>query len=584
MLQHLLVDNIAILDRAEVDFYTGFTVITGETGSGKSLLIDAIGLALGEKVSPKSLLRPGVDKARVELTVGLDNPAQHEAVSAILAQYGAESALDDSPSTLWLSRDFTPQTSRCRINGLPVPREALAALRPWLVAIQGQHGLMHLFQPSQQRHLVDAFGGPPVAALKAQVKQAYLHWSEAKAAYQALVEQQQVAQERLMLWQVQLAELEAVQLASPTEVDDLQAKLQRLSHGESLVQGAGQAVNLLHDTDNAASVELLLAKALKSLRPAASLDASLESQVVALEGVLSQTQELIESLTTYADSIDTDPHALSQVSERLYALEALQRKYAMNLPDLITKRDQLAHQVAQVTHSDEHLAQLQAAVDAAYQTLLAHCQDLTAARQQTAHRLQGGILAELQDLGLAGAQFTVSLAPCEPTAEGAETIQFMFTANPGMPLAPMAEIASGGELSRVLLAFQCVLAAQSPLSTLIFDEIDTGISGVTSKKVAEKLVQLGQSVQVLAITHQPIVIGQGAAHLHVQKQIVPPSRPATHDKARPETVPESVQTKIVMAYLDDPAARTQVLAELSSGSTVQDQNLINFAEALLKQA
>lgn len=513
MLKRLTLKHIAILDQVDLTLAPGLTVITGETGSGKSILIDGLALAFGAKVSPKDIVKTGAEQASVEILLELpvrDNPALRQ----ILAEAGVE--LLPGELELLISREFSTKGSRSRVNGTPVPRETVAALRPLLIDLHGQHELTNLFDADCQRRYLDSLGDEAFQALKKEIAQTYAQWRTVSQKLVDLKEahQQFLKQQDFLTYQLQ--ELEAAALSTDDEDAVLQARLKILSGADQIKAAAKKAAFLLGEDSKVLDG---LYDAERALSSAASDDPKMQAALETLTGVQEEIKSLKTMLVQYESSVEDDPETLQQVIDRLDVLEKLKRKYGPTLSEVLAQFERLQQELASMQRADEDFQALEAAQLHLQDQLENYCQELSEQRQKLAVRLQKELQLELKQLAMPALQFEVAFSPIALTAEGMETVTFLFSANPGEPLRPLAKVASGGELSRFLLALKVIMAARDGVGTLVFDEIDTGISGSTAKAVAEKLWRLAQKLQVLVITHQPIIAAVGDHHWHVEKQV-----------------------------------------------------------------
>jgi len=528
MIQHLRIENMAIMDAVAVDFAPGWTAITGETGAGKSLLLEAISHVFGAKLSPKALLKAGTTRGSIELTLAVETSAPNwSAIAALLYEQGVE--IDPTDDSLVLRREWTESTSRFRIQGVLVSREAMAQLRPWVIEAHQQHELLSLLTESTQRRWLDAFGDEGFRLLKSQVAQAYGAWQLAEKAHAEFMAQQAtLAQQRLqdeLAWEA----LDAAQLLDPDEDDKLSTLAKQLDARESLLH---QSQRLLRCLDNdSTSPEEGLPGALHRLQNAAGIAEKLSRLSASnaedangprqwantLELLVEQCRALTHAIDSFSDDLTNAPQSLDTVMERLNTLDGLKRRFGQSLPELIATYDTLGERLSAMNDPVAHADQLQQAVTIAKTTFLTHATALHDARQAMATEKAQTITPLLQALHLPDCQFGIVLQDAPPSVDGIDRVQFTFQANPGQPSRPLADVASGGELARVMLVLKVLSADRLGASTLLFDEMDTGMSGPTLQQVAQHLAQLGQQRQVLCITHQPLIAARAPHHLHVQK-------------------------------------------------------------------
>ena len=556
MLTGLRLENIALIERLELDFSSGFTVLTGETGAGKSILLDALDALLGGNAGVR-LLRQGSSQGLIEACFSLTPPLQ-----AWLEQQELEA--DDGE--VLLSREWRLSegrlSSRHRLNGVAVNKAQVQELRPLLLDLTVQGQTQQLARPGQQRRWLDRFGGEPVLEALGPVAEAWQQWKAAAAALEearASWQQLQQERERQEQW---LADLEAARLDDPQERLRLQQEQDRLAHGVRLQEGVMVLMGrLVEGAEGAPSVLDHLAACEQELQTMQQLDGSVETLSSTAADALAQLQDLVRELDRYGASLESDPERLAELQERMAELKALERRHGMELAELIAQRDRLREQLAP-GGAEASLEALEAREAKARQQRDRLNGQLTARRQAAAAALEQQLMEALRPMGLANVRFAVQIELAAAGAEGADAVQFLFSANPGQPLAPLAEVASGGEMSRFLLALKTCLAAADQHVTLLFDEIDTGVSGRVSGAMAELLRRLARQRQVFCVTHQPLVAAAADHHFRVSKQVVDG---LTHTRVSP---------------LRDTQARQAELAELAGGDHSEARS---YAASLLEQ-
>ena len=558
MLTGLRLENIALIERLELAFEPGFTVLTGETGAGKSILLDALDALLGgaQGALGARLLRRGSERGRIEASF-----APPEAVLAWLEQQQFE--IDDNE--LLLSRDWRLQegraSSRHRLNGIAIGRAQLLELRPLLLDLTVQGQTQQLGRAGQQRRWLDRFAGPDQLPLLEAAAAAWRGWKVAAAelstarADQARLEQERQRQEQL------LEDLEAAALEDPQEGRRLQIEQDRLAHGVRLQEGVMVLLGrLVEGAEAAPSVLDHLAVCGQELQQMAALDSSVLPLGEACAEGLAALQQLARDLERYGAALESDPESLAQLQERMAQLKALERRHGRELPQLVALRDRLRQQLAPGGFEASLAALEQAEAKARRRRDQAHAA-LSAGRTAAARCLEGQLLEALRPMGLANVRFAVAIEPTEAGEEGSDAVQFLFTANPGQPLAPLAEVASGGEMSRFLLALKTCLAAADPQVTLLFDEIDAGVSGRVSGAMGALLKRLAQQRQVFCVTHQPLVAAAADHHFRVSKTV------------------QAGITHTQVSQLRDTRARQAELAELAGGDSGEARS---YAASLLE--
>ncbi len=571
MLKRLGLENIAIVRELDAGLRSGFTVVTGETGSGKSLLLDAIILAFGARVPAGEVLRAGCKRGQVELAFEVPESSP---VREFLAGEGVD--LFEDETEILISREFTESASRVRINGVPVSRDVASRLRPLVLDLHGQHELTSLFQKETHRRCLDALGDEAFQKLKTHYRQQYRQWQQVRRDLDVLRQDAEDRQKHRDYLVYQLNELEAADLEDENEDLLLQGRLQRLSHAEKLQDLAGQAAFMLGGDDEGALLDGL-GRVQRMLSEMAGLDPALAETKTRFESHLEELKSLALEIGNYAETMEGDPQALQQAVERLDLLEKLKRKHGPALAEVIRTRDTLAAGLQEDGLATDKLAGLEAEERRLAEALSRQAADLARQRRLLAEDLSRRLLAELHELALPHARFEVALHPEESLKEwGSETAEFCFSANPGEPLKPLGKVASGGELSRVLLALKVITAEQERVGTLIFDEIDTGISGTVARAVAERLRRLSQTAQVIAVTHQPLVAAFGEQHLHVEKSV-------TEENPGGES-----RVEVVLRDLSsDRDQRMVILSRLASGLDSEgapDEAVEQFVSRLLDQA
>jgi DNA repair protein RecN (Recombination protein N) len=520
MLVQLHIENYALVDHAVVEFGPGFNVLTGETGAGKSLIIGALGLVLGQRAHT-DMLRADAKPTLIEALFDLTD-APH--LQAMLTTLGI--TLDEP--TLLLKRVLTKSGSRCYINAQLATVTMLQQAGQHLVDILGQHQQHTLLQREQQLDLLDSFG--KLMDERAAFQRAYQRYHALAQEYRRLREQEQQRQQRLELVQFQLQEIEQAQL-QPGEDERLAQERHLLLNAERLYALAQESyATLYRDEPSALS---LLAAALDRLTHLISLDASQQPLLAELQQSYYVIEDIARSVQTYGAHMDVDPSRLQAVEDRLADIARLQRKYGPTIAAILQHSDTLRQEQQRWEQHGEQLQTLTAELSQARQTLHALTLALSDKRRQAATYLQQAVQQELQELNMANTVFQVAhslRAHAQGdlrvgnervllTADGIDEVEYLFSPNPGQEPKPMARIASGGELSRVMLAMKSILARADQIPTLIFDEVDTGIGGGTAKIVGEKLRHVAQAHQVFCITHLPQIASLGDQHYRIAKSV-----------------------------------------------------------------
>ncbi len=559
MLTGLRLENIALIERLELSFGTGFHVLTGETGAGKSLLLDALDALLGGAQGGQAarLLRRGSDRGRIEAGFSLSPPVR---------AWLRDQELDSDDDELLISREWRLAegrlSSRHRLDGTAVSRAQILELRPLLLDLTVQGQTQQLARPGQQRRWLDRFAGDGQIPLLEDVRIGFRRWREAQASLTAArADQERLEREREQQLQL-LDDLESAALDDPQERQRLQIEQDRLAHGVRLQEGVGLLLGrLVEGADGAPSALDHLAVCEQELQQMQGLDPSLEQLRQTCTDALAGMQDLARDLERYGAGLESDPDHLAELQERMAELKALERRHGRDLAELIDLRDRLRLQLAP-GGAEASLAALEQAETAARRDRDRACGALTAARQTAARELETRLMEALRPMGLAHVRFVVAIEPAEPGEEGADAVSFRFSANPGQLLAPLAEVASGGEMSRFLLALKTCLAAADPHVALLFDEIDTGVSGRVSGAMADLLRRLAEHRQVFCVTHQPLVAAAAHHHFRVSKVV------------------KAGQTHTRVHQLRETHERQAELAELAGGDSGEVRS---YAASLLER-
>jgi DNA repair protein RecN (Recombination protein N) len=562
MLLSLCIENFALIDRLELQFGAGLNVLTGETGAGKSIVLDAIDIVLGGKANQRAI-RSGEDRALLEGVFRVDDRVRNW---LILQE------IETEENTLICAREGSRSgesiKSKLRVNGTLLNRKLSDELRELLIEIAAQGQTLQLTNPQHQRELLDSYGGEGLIQLRRSVEKVYEIYQTTN---RELIEQQATLdrrQEKIELLQFQYRELDKVNLGEPDELDRLIEESQRLSHVVDLQQQSYLVYQLLYQNDDGETpaVTDLLGKAELTLSSMVEIDGSLQPTLDLVSNALAQISEAARDINYYGDGLEADPQRLNEIEDRLRTLKQICRKYGPNLTDAIANYDRIATELTQLNSGEETIASLTATLAQLAQELDTTCAHLTQKRQQAATELAINLIAELKPLAMDKVQFEVKISPQSPTATGGDRIEFYFSPNPGEPLHPLAETASGGEMSRFLLALKACFSTADSVGTLIFDEIDAGVSGKVAQAIADKLHHLSRRHQILCVTHQPLVAAMADRHFRVAKEV-------NVDRER---------TSVKIEELLDRDRRRDEIAQIAGGRSATEA--IAFATSLLSQA
>ncbi|MCZ3383907.1 DNA repair protein RecN [Kosakonia sp. SOY2] len=551
MLAQLTISNFAIVRELEIDFHSGMTAITGETGAGKSIAIDALGLCLGGRAEA-DMVRAGAPRADLCARFALkDTPAAQRWLEENQLEDGRECLLRRVISSDGRSRGF--------INGTAVPLSQLRELGQLLIQIHGQHAHQLLIKPEQQKNLLDGYAGE--YALTQQMTEHYRAWHQS---CRELAQHQQQSQERAAraeLLHYQLKELNEFN-PQPGEFEQIDEEYKRLANSGQLLSTSQHALNVLADGEEA-NLQSQLYTARQLLGELAGMDARLSGVLDMLEEAAIQISEASDELRHYCDRLDLDPNRLYELEQRISRQISLARKHHISPEELPQFHQSLLDEQQLLDDQADSQETLALAVTHHHQLALATAQQLHEQRVKYAQELGELITESMHALSMPHGVFTIDVAfdAHSLTAEGADRIEFRVTTNPGQPLQSIAKVASGGELSRIALAIQVITARKMETPALIFDEIDVGISGPTAVVVGKLLRQLGESTQVMCVTHLPQVAGCGHHHFFVSKET------------------DGAMTETHMQPLDK-RARLQELARLLGGSEVTRNALANAKELL----
>lgn len=508
MLLRLQVRDFAIIDQLEIEFAPGMTVLTGETGAGKSILVDALGLVLGERGSAQ-IVRRGAKQA--EFSAAFD-------ISALpnVRRLLEEQALDQDDECLLRRVVGADGRSRAFINGNAATVQQLKLLGEALLDIHGQHFHQSLVRRPVQRDLLDHFGG--LLKQREATDAAFAQWRVLADQLQQLMAADANRESRLELLRFQLSELESLSLTA-TEYAELLAEREKFLHSGRIAEGVVNALAMLADeeADNAGSK---LAEAIKWVTPLVRHDSELLAIQQLLDSASIQLSEAAIALQQYAISLDIDPARRDWIEERLDAIQAVARKHRVEARQIPVLQERLQRELDELTHAEVRGQQLDGAVRAARSSFRVLAESLSTARSKAAKRFSTAVTSAMSGLGMPGGKFDIQLTRLDiddARSSGLDEVDFLISANPGQPLQPLARIASGGELSRMSLAIQVIASDGSCIPTMVFDEVDSGVGGSVAEMVGRRLQELGARRQVLCVTHLPQVASLADAHVRISK-------------------------------------------------------------------
>jgi len=508
MLVHLSVHNYAIVEHLDLELDRGMSVITGETGAGKSIMLDALGLTLGDRAD-SGVVRPGADKADILATFDLEDIPE--------AQVWLKERDLDNDGPCILRRVITAEgRSRSYINGSPCPQGDLKALGELLIDIHSQHEHQSLLKTDTHRRLLDEYAG--ATDLARQVQLAAQRWRQTRQELERLSNSGDEQRARHQLLSYQLEELESLSLGE-NELEQLEQEHKNLTNAESLLSICRQVVEQCSESDSGNVLNALTAS-LHRLGSVNNSPTALSEATDLLSSAQIQVEEAVGELNRFLDHFDADPARLQQLEERLDAIYTLARKHRIQPNEVATLQQKLLDEIETLNANDESIERLEHEVQAFARHYQEKARELSDLRHSSSTRLASAVEQEIHRLGMPGGRFQIELKAIpgsEPHPHGLEHVELLVSANPGQPLKALAKVASGGELSRISLAIQVITAQTSRVPTLVFDEVDVGIGGPTAEIVGQLLRRLGERGQVMTVTHLPQVAAQGHQHLFVHK-------------------------------------------------------------------
>ena len=548
MIKKIHVKNYILINDITVDLAEGLNVITGETGSGKSVLINAIDVAFGAKAS-NDLIKTGTDKATIELTLSVKKD-----ISALLDDYGIENWGDE----MVISREISPTSSRSRVNGTLVNREFLKRLKELFLDIHSQHQTYSFMQPNYHINLLDAYSKDIYGAILNEYKNLWTEYQDVLTKLHNAQSAQTMTESQIDFLKFQIDEISSANIEDINEDENLQNELNVLSNAEKLKEYTTGAFWTLSEDDNSSLNSLMAVKSF--LSKALSLDENLAEIEGQLMDKIEELKDIASEINSYASRCEFDQARIDEIQERIYLLDKLKRKYGVTLEDVINTYEKLSEEYSNIEASDEILIELTKKVDELKQKLEDKVKILSENRKEVAEDLSKIIEKELSELELPKSKFVIDLKPCELNSNGAEHVEFLISTNISENVKPLIKVASGGEISRVMLAIKSIFAQNDDIDTVIFDEIDTGISGKASISVAEKISNLAKYRQIILITHQAIIASKADNHIYVSKK---------------QDDVTTVSIKILSAE-----EKLNALAELASGEVSEES--LDFARSLVQ--
>ncbi len=548
MIKQIKLKDYILIDELCANFDNRLNIITGETGAGKSIILNAIDLVFSSRVS-KDVIKTGCDKACIEIT--LEN-TKHD-----LSKLFEENGIDNLGSEIIISKEITQNSVRSRINGTLVNQELLKSLRTLFVDIHSQHQTYTFLQPQYHINLLDSYGREDYGALLDEYKTKYIEYQTLLTALETAKSSANATESQIDFLKFQINEIEEANIQSVTEEDELNQELEVLENAEKLKELTGSSYWAINGDDG--SILEALAKIKVDISKAAGFDSSLEEVNQQFVDAVENLKDLSSTLREYSQNLDNDTERLNEIQERLFIFDKLKRKYGGTLESVLQNYEQFSNELSIIEFSTQSIDKLEQEITKSKSELTEIASKITENRSNYAQVLSVLIQDKLAVLELPKARFEIKITPKELGQNGADNVEFMISTNVSEDLKPLAKVASGGEISRVMLAIKSIFAQNDDIDTVIFDEIDTGISGKATQSVADEIVELSKSHQVIVITHQAIIASKASKHFYVRKS-------------------QEDETKVEV-YVLTGDNRIKALAELAGG-TINEQS-IEFAKSLL---
>ena len=546
MIKQLRIKDYILIDELTANFHDGLNVITGETGAGKSILINAIDIAFAPRVS-KDVIKNGKDKAVIELVI---ENTKHD-----LSQLFEENGIDNFGSEIVLTKEITQNGVRSRVNGTLVNQEFIKQLKNYFLDIHSQHQTYAFMQPKYHITLLDNYAcyGEKLQ----EYKEKYKEYQSLLSQLENLKTASDMTESQLEFLQFQINEIDSANITSETEDEDLNRELEVLENAEKLKELTGSSYWAINGDDG--SIMEALTKIKQNISKAVSYDSSLEELEQNLIDAIENLRSAGSELRDYSQNLDNDTQRLNDIQERLYLLDKLKRKYGGTLQAVMETFENLSKELNAIEFSTQNIDELETKISHARIDLEKRASEISEQRKNYAEVLSTLIQDKLAKLELPKARFEISVQPKELSSDGCDEVEFLISTNISEDLKPLAKVASGGEISRVMLAIKSIFAQSDDINTVIFDEIDTGISGKASQSVADEIVELSKYHQIILITHQAIIASKADKHFYVRKS-------------------QADETKVEV-YVLTGDNRIKALAELAGGE-INEQS-VEFAKSLI---
>lgn len=518
MLLELNISNFALIDLLKLDFNKGLNILTGETGAGKSIIIDALSLVLGQRANRDSI-RQGKDRSIVEALFQPPSRSKSK-IKELLNQNGIEMEED---SSLILTREIlSTGKSTCRINGRLVTLNLIKRLSEMLIDIHGQHEHQSLLHWETHIDLLDSYGQKELGKELQDTKAYYKQYKDCKKVLNSFIKDEKEFEREKDLLKFQLDEINQGKLKNIEEDKELEERRRLLTHSEKLFQNTKKAYELLYSgKEIQKSIYDQLSEVLNSIENVSMIDPSMEGILEQLKSAFVQIEDAAFEIRGYSENIEFHQEELDQIEKRLNSINQLKRKYGESIEEILKYRKTLQSKLSKLENKNQEIEHLQKKIDKGWKSYREAAKNLSNKRKKIAAFLETNIIKELKDLGMKKVQFKVDIQTSEEfsSERGIDRVEFMISPNPGQSLCPLARIASGGEIARIMLALKSIFAKVDNIDTLIFDEIDTGISGRTAQIVAKKMAFLSKDYQIICITHLPQIASMADNHYLIEKEI-----------------------------------------------------------------
>lgn len=550
MIKQLRIKDYILIDELTANFDEKLNVITGETGAGKSILINAIDIAFAPRVS-KDVIKHDKEKAVIELVI---ENKKHD-----LNKLFEENGVDNFGSEIVLTKEITQNGVRSRVNGTLVNQEFIKQLKSYFLDIHSQHQTYAFMQPKYHINLLDNYAKESYGNKLDAYRENFKEFQHLQSQLDNLKNASNATESQIEFLQFQINEIDSANIQSPTEDEELNSELEVLENAEKLKELTGTSYWTINGDDG--SIIEALGKIKQNISKAASMDKNLEELESNLIDAIERLKDVGSDLRDYSQNLDNDTERLNEIQERLFLLDKLKRKYGGTLESVIETFDKLSKELNAIEFSTQNIEELEAKIESTHKELMHTASEISESRQNYAQVLSVLIQEKLEKLELPKARFEISVTQKDLCSDGIDNVEFLISTNVSEDLKPLAKVASGGEISRVMLAIKSIFAQSDDINTVIFDEIDTGISGKASQSVADEIVELSKYHQIILITHQAIIASKADKHFYVRKS-------------------QSDETKVEV-YVLTGDNRIKALAELAGGE-INEQS-IEFAKSLILQ-